>query len=312
MGPRARSALLLVALWVSAISARPGAARAYVRMTAEGPGARPLAWAQSCVPLVPALRPPPGLLLTDVQQALGNAARNWNQPTAACSALSLLPSAPADRAARPDDVNVVAFLTDRWGRGAVDYDPSALAVTIVTYQSSAGAPGDGTIGDADIELNAVDVYFARIDPDNPNAVQIPQDSQATRLADLENTLTHELGHVLGLEHTCWDHKTGSPPRDDRGQPIVDCQGSRLPPAVLRTAMFPYAADGETSKRTISRDEVRGVCEPYPVGAPLAPCEQGIDGGCRAAPERGAGAGGGGVLLLFLAVFGYRKLRTRSR
>ena len=102
------------------------------------------------------------------------------------------------------------------------------------------------------------------------------------LADLENTLTHELGHVQGLAHTCWDHVSATPPLDNNGNPIPDCDGP-VPPAITMTTMFPSSVPGETSKRMLSDDDVRGICEVYPSSKAPPACYQVVEGGCQATP-----------------------------
>jgi hypothetical protein len=75
-------------------------------------------------------------------------------------------------------------------------------------------------------------------------------------------------------------------------------------------MYPYAAEGETRKRTLSLDEIQAMCDIYPKERPLPPCEQTIYGGCQTV-RRGP-AGGAGLLLVVISLYGYlRKLRTRS-
>ena len=74
------------------------------------------------------------------------------------------------------------------------YDPSATAITTVSYVNKAGDPNDGQIIDADIELNAVNNHFFNKDVDPTPTDRNP--------ADLWNTLTHEMGHMQGLDHTC--------------------------------------------------------------------------------------------------------------
>ena len=70
----------------------------------------------------------------------------------------------------------------------------ATGITTVFYVDH-GEPDDGTILDADVELNDINFTFV-VEP----TTQQPR--AGTEVSDLENTLTHELGHVLGLDHTC--------------------------------------------------------------------------------------------------------------
>lgn len=263
---------------------RPAAAPGYVRMTT--PEGVPLRWTQGCVLLSPSERGGPGLGAAEVFQALQRSTETWNRQGGACSALRLAARAPGPRRAAADGVGALLFVTGRWGRGQVEYDPSAAALTTVAFQSRPGQPEDGAISDADIELNAVNYAFAVLDPTDPAAA--PQPGPGQRLADLENTLTHELGHALGLGHNCWDRQSPIPPLTDEGKPAPDCRGA-LPEALRRQAMFPYAAEGEVSKRVLGSDDVAGLCGAYPIERALAPCEQTVEGGCAVS---GAGAAGG--------------------
>jgi hypothetical protein len=177
-----------------------------------------------------------------------------------------------------DGLPAVIFRNDEWRRpGHPPHDPSAIGLTTVMYVNTPGLPGDGTILDADIELNNVNYTFTT---DPTTATTRP----GTQLADLENTLTHELGHVQGLAHTCWDHVTATPPLDNTGAPIPDCNDPTLPLSITDTTMYPYATmAGETSKRQLSPDDVSGVCDVYqPLQGKLG-CYANIEGGCSATP-----------------------------
>ncbi len=296
-----------------------GPAAAFVREMTTGNSKsaappRPLRWTQSCVPLTPDVHPPPGLTLADVSQVLDNATQNWNQPTEQCSSLSLLPRAAGTWRAGADGINALFFLAETWGRGATLYDPDAAALTSVSYRSHAGMPDDGVITDADIEMNAVNFQFARVDPDHPDATPIPEDGRD--LADLENTLTHELGHVLGLAHTCWDGN-GTQPLDSDGLPVIACSSLKgLPPAVLTSTMFPYAASRETSKRFLSSDDGKAICRAYPQDAGpdagLLACQERVFSGCMTSGG-GPGRSNGGwaswlALVLILALVKSRRNR----
>jgi hypothetical protein len=185
----------------------------------------------------------------------------------------------------------VLFRDVRWSDARGNpRDPGIIALTTVFYVDTPGLVGDATILDADVELNGVDYTFA-LDA----ASAVPRDG--TQVADLENTLTHELGHVQGLGHTCWDHVRDTAPLDNHGQPIPDCGGT-LPDSILETTMYPYPlTPGETSKRHLSQDDVDGICVPYPVTDAPPPCQQEVDGGCSVAG--GGVAGAWPLLLLFL-------------
>lgn len=152
-----------------------------------------------------------------------------------------------------ENANAVMFVRSGW-----QHVRDALALTSVTYDKV-----DGKIVDADIELN--DQYFDFTTTDNPLLVRF----------DVRNTVTHEIGHVLGLDHT----------------------------SVVDATMIATAPPRETSKRDLHQDDIDGVCEIYPSSAesscsvantgyfskpsqgPREPCPQPDDcsnGGCRTA------------------------------
>ncbi len=106
-----------------------------------------------------------------------------------------------------------------------DNDASTIAITLTTYDEKSGI-----IYDSDIELNASGFVFTTVE--GPGAS-----------TDVQNTMTHEIGHLLGLDHTLASGST----------------------------MYPRAPTGETSKRTID-DGSRGfVCMAYPKGRPSQSC-----------------------------------------
>ncbi|MDB4966342.1 MAG: peptidase and matrixin and adamalysin [Myxococcales bacterium] len=246
---------------------------AYVRTTTEVSGV-PVQWNERCVVVTIDQRGSKDLSLDEVAQVMARAAANWTRRTSQCGGLALS-TQPARQIldVAPDGLPTVVFRNIEWRRpGKAPHDPSAIGLTTVMYVNTPGQPGDGTILDADIELNNVNYTFTTSAATMPRA--------GTALADLENTLTHELGHVQGLAHTCWDHVTQKAPLDDKGNPIPDCNGT-VPDTVLATTMYPYASmPGETSKRNLADDDVDGVCKVY---APLTlSCHPEIQGGCAVA------------------------------
>ena len=97
---------------------------------------------------------------------------------------------------------------------------------------------------------------------------LPPARQGTSIADLENTLTHELGHLQGLDHTCADSATPANEVDENGNPPPACNNlSMLTPAELNkireATMYNSAMPGETKKRSPEADDVAGICAIYP-------------------------------------------------
>ena len=211
---------------------------------------------------------------------------SWNEVLGACGNFSLV---EGDALARRDvgyredpneNVNLVLFRTESCsGRvptsaacradnscGNVydcwDYDARTIGLTTTTYDVKTGI-----VYDSDIELNAASFEFTTADGAACGADAIRQDCVGY---DVENTLTHEVGHLVGLDHTT-------------------AQGS---------TMNPRAPAGETSKRTIDPGSRAFICEVYPKGGASVgsfipqPPPTGSQGGCAA-------AGGAGLALALL-------------
>jgi hypothetical protein len=104
-----------------------------------------------------------------------------------------------------------------------EYDADAVAMTSLTYDTT-----NGQIVDADVELNDRGYVYSG----NGGAGKV----------DLKNTLVHEVGHFLGLDH------------------------SQVPTATL----FRKAPPGETKKRDLIDDDVAGYCALYGPNAPPLP------------------------------------------
>jgi hypothetical protein len=184
-----------------------------------------------------------------------------------------------------DGVSRMTFRRDTWckqppGEGDSCYDPLALAVTSVFARKS-----DGQIVDADVELNAVTFRWSDL-------VRRPEIS--TELQDLQNTLTHEFGHFIGLDHTCFIAFPKEGVVDDQGRPVPSC--SNAPADVRATTMFASVIPGDLDRRTLSPDDRNAVCDVYP------PIDLTIDadlprGSCAVEPR---GADPGALLWVGLA------------
>ncbi|MFL5364544.1 MAG: myxosortase-dependent metalloprotease, MXAN_2677/MXAN_2678 family [Myxococcales bacterium] len=125
---------------------------------------------------------------------------------------------------------------DCWPSGR---DFGTIATTLTTFRVSTGQ-----ILDADIEINnapnANDSKFTFTTADAP---QCPPGAPIVNCVsiDVQNTITHEAGHTLGLAH------------------------SRDPAATMAASAPP----GETSKRVLGADDLNGICAIYPRGAQTA-------------------------------------------
>jgi hypothetical protein len=128
------------------------------------------------------------------------------------------------------------------------YDPNALALTTLTTLKKSGE-----ILDADIEINGVDDVWGDL-----AVTSIPHGQ------DVQNALTHEMGHFIGLDHPCYLGPVPDPlPLDDTGAPIVNCRNA--PASVRAATMFPSSTPGDLGLRTLSPDDFAAVCDIYAVG-----------------------------------------------
>jgi hypothetical protein len=115
------------------------------------------------------------------------------------------------------------------------------------------------------------------------SVSSPWGQQGCTAVDVGNTLTHEVGHVVGLDHV---------PSSACGVPVA-----------TRPTMCASAPPGTLWMRTLSADEVEGVCAIYPRGQPTLTC---------AAPPAGCGCGGAAswpAILVALSLL--RRVRRRE-
>ncbi len=203
------------------------------------------------------------------------------------------PAASQDPCMADPDVDCAGIYDCFEDHGPGDW--SIVALTTVLYD-----PGTGRLFDADMELNGWDGtpgtiptaglpqhgYYFTCDTQPGRATCATYGQPGCNGYDLQNTVTHEAGHFVGLAHPC-------------GDPGMPSCSATLPtgeiPYAQRT-MYPGTTIGEISKRTLSADDVAGVCAIYPA--------QG--GGC------GCGSGGApGALAALLAALALRP-RVRRR
>jgi hypothetical protein len=259
--------LLLAAVAAAGLLAtRPAAA--YVRYTSDA--GKMFKWPQSCIAMAVYPEDLLGMMTRDeILTAVNTSAATWSNSSDGCTYLDIMmtSSSAATPRAVNDGHNNVIFRATSWCKQtptgecdpAMNYDPAALALTSVSASTSSGI-----IRDADIEVNAYHFSWADLvlHPDLRGSGQL--------FHDLQNAVTHEMGHVIGLDHTCY--LQGPAPLDNNGQPIPDCANAS--PEVLATTMFPSANPGDIDKRDLAPDDQQAVCDIYPAAQDPKTCSPG--------------------------------------
>ncbi len=175
--------------------------------------------------------------------------------------------------------------------GCFSHGSDVIALTTTTYQ-----PSNGMLLDADIEVNDA--------PQSQGGFDFSAETGAPIAGthDVQNTITHEAGHFIGLAHNCLvPGDTGEP----AGAPACT-------PALAQGVMFAdETTPEETTKRTLKPDDVAGICHIYPRGIPTVLVNLEDEVGTSPVQLHGrpscATAPGPGALLALLAalVFGWR-------
>lgn len=182
--------------------------------------------------------------------ALRSAAAIWNDALEGCGAPRFsISSTPLSRPAiREDLVSEVLFHEREWcPPHAVDsdecHDREVQASTHLYPTLRPGAPSDGALREADLEINGVDFHWS------------DRGEEAMTLS-LEAMLVHELGHMLGLTHPCAPRNS---PERKAGEATVSCDDERVQQAV----MHPRAGE-LLAKRTARplRAEIAAICDIY--------------------------------------------------
>lgn len=242
-------------------------------------------WPRACIGLRVYVDDLPEMTPAQIMEAVRGAAAAWSAAANPCASMNVVVEQEAGPApaSKYDSINTISFRRTSWcpaDPALGCYDPAALAISSVYV-----AKNTGEIRDVDIEVNAKNFLWGDL------AMQPDGTKQ-----DLQSTLTHEMGHVLGFDDSCTSlANVGDKPLDDMGSPSPSCDTAS--DAVRETTMFPSVIPGDTSKRNLAPDDQRAVCATYPVadaGAPPRPgvltylsCTTPLDGGADAG---GAAAG----------------------
>jgi len=235
-----------------------------------------LYWETNRVPVTPDAAGTTALSSDAQLGAIQAAIAAWTDSTASCADLRMVLQSPKASEVGRDGVNLIKFRDTTWGRPAIGdqaakpYDSRAAAITTAVFVDDDNSSRDGAIVDADIELNGVNFAIT--------VNQLPASNRCS--SELQNTLTHELGHLQGLEHPCL---AGTDPArvDDLGNPVPRCNPGSDPPAIADATMYNFQDCGETKKETLSDDDIKAICEIYPPGTD--------SGGCSTSRRGPAGA-----------------------
>jgi hypothetical protein len=262
-------------------------------------GGNPLRWESSCVSVT---IDAPGTTAIDGDgefPVIDASINTWNDATESCSSMRVTSAGRKAMEVGNDKVNLIKFRDPGqdgkgvWGRPASGsdparmYSPQAAGITTAVYIDDVPSGRDGAILDADIELNGINFDIAI------NGVS--KGPAGMCIAELQNTLTHELGHLHGLEHPCRAFGDPTNRLDDKGNVVPDCSTVQAMPtvaanrAILDATMYNFQDCGETKKETLSDDEIQSMCAIYPIASPL-PCKApSTGGGCCSASGRPEGA-----------------------
>jgi MYXO-CTERM domain-containing protein len=309
------SARLILATLVAGFATLPTPATAYVR-TITKTNKVPTQWKTPCVTIEFSLGAFPAVLeASEYLTAAQLAGEAWNLASLdgenLCSNVAFAVNAVPDVAGKVgrDNHNRLIFRQDKWCRDPPPtdpnddgcYDANALAITTVFQLKTTGE-----ILDTDLEVNGVTFTWGDYTAHPEQFVHGTHDFQGA--------ITHEFGHVIGLEHTCHIpgvYSDGTPvPRlsDNLGNPVPDCySGMPLPSIVTEATMYISVSspDAEVKLRTLSPDDAQGACDIYPKTEQLI-CQtptqpQTTSGGCSTSMHPRSGVIGGVLVLLALAM-----------
>jgi hypothetical protein len=290
----------------------PGQARAYVRTTTEA--GKPFVWPNPEITVILYSKDPPPYLTHDTMlNAARQSAATWSYPQVDCTSmmLAVVELDAAEAAVAYDSFNRITFRRVEWRKIPCDpgkescapYDSRALAITSVFALKS-----NGTILDADMELNALHYKWADVAADG-TTLNMPGE----KVHDLQNTMTHEFGHLIGFDHNCYDPSAGRPrATDNLGMAVPNCGDAT--PAMRAATMFNSASPLDIDKRDLAPDDIQAVCEVYPKGqAPMPnPTDDDGGGGCALVTSNRGGPGGVGWALLLAAALVGLAIRGRRR
>lgn len=219
-----------LALSIAVLACSASGVSAFCRLTTAAPTiggcsiqGEGLAWEQQCISytVVPPERD--DIDLEALRGAIDGAFAAWSAVDCGSGSLPLSlrqteqlgECSLAQYSQQDSNANLIMFVNGFEEEG---FPPDAFGLTLVWHD-----PAQGTIFDADIQLNDAIAPFA-----------LCRDRCEGNVSDLASVVTHEVGHFLGLSHS-----------QDR-----------------RATMSSSSLVGETDKRSLERDDREGVCAIY--------------------------------------------------
>ncbi len=249
-GRRLLESIVWLALTVSALACSGRRDHDYATYAAKNENGSALRWTRSQIVLQP-IRPKQKVDEATLRGALGSEITAWNGALASCRAPRFRVAAPVDAArVRRDGVSHVVVRTVEWCPDGASlahqcYDPTIAALTHVYPNDNRGSADDGTLIEADIEINAVRFSWSL-------------DGEVAGTRSLRAVLAHELGHALGLDHACSTAQSRLEQRETSAPP---CTGAG--PSVARSIMYPNPLElGRTAVLQPGPSEVDFLCSQY--------------------------------------------------
>ncbi len=203
--------------------------------------------------------------------AVSNALASWQAAMNNCGSLALAEGPHVSARAigydpsSASNPNLVVFRTRSCSAVVPDSDPCrssgdcgnqydcwfygsyVIALTTTHYKIESGQ-----ILHADVEMNSTAdplsreaYYFTAVDSPRCDPLDRSSWSQSCVAWDIQNSMTHEFGHSLGLDHTSYS----------------------------TSIMTPTSVAGETWKRRIDSGSSQFVCDVYPAGLPPRDCHK---------------------------------------
>ncbi len=247
----------------------------------EDPGS-PIAWRTHCMSYSLNEAGSDDLPFDVVAAAIRRSMDAWEAPDCTDFEFQETDVATCDRVEYRHDcgnVNVVVFRESGWVN-VHGHDPAAIALSTIYFTSESAK-----IVSTDMELNGEGYRFA----DDAKYVGCGE-PEADCPMDLQNTVTHEAGHFIGLAH------------------VVDGVST----------MDIAEVAGDIDKRTLEADDIAAICSIYPDGqgscSPDPPggldlaCAACDTGCCTAVPgvPRGGAVGAIGLVIAMFVVWRVRR------